>query len=81
MHTWNIPNFREAASFLYNVLNIACLKVHGMISHNGGFYSNDASSPKKSWFQKPFGYMKRLHIIIAIDYNLLCIKLNYGFHY
>ena len=36
------------------------------ISQNGDFYSNDASSPKKSWFQilvklvQTFGYKKRL---------------------
>ncbi len=27
------------------------LKVHGPISQNGDIYSNDASSPKRSWFQ------------------------------
>ena len=43
-------------------------KVHGPISKNGFFYSNDASSPKKSWFQisiksiKPFGHMTKLRI-------------------
>ena len=42
-------------------------------------YSNDAPSPKKSWFQilvksvEPFGYKKRL----CRAYTLLC-KLNYG---
>ncbi len=39
---------------------VQTLKVPGPISQNGNFYSNDASSPKKSWFQiagksvKPF---------------------------
>ena len=45
------------------------LKIHGPICQNGVFYTNDASSSKKSWFQfsvksvKPFGYAKRLHIL------------------
>ncbi len=30
---------------------VTMLKVHGPISQNGDFYSNDAFSPKKSWFQ------------------------------
>ncbi len=44
------------------------LKGNGPISQNVDFYSNDESSPKKSWFQisvksvKPFWYMKRLRI-------------------
>ena len=49
------------------------LKVPGPISQNGVFYSNDASSPKKYWFQisvksvRTFGYnlnnKKRLCIL------------------
>ncbi len=45
------------------------LKVPGPISQNGNFYSNDASSPKISWFQisfksvQPFGHKKRLSIL------------------
>ncbi len=45
------------------------LKVPGPISQNGEFYSNDAPSPKKSWFKLsfksviPFGYNKRLCIL------------------
>ena len=41
----------------------------GPFSQNGDIYSNDASSPKKSWFQipvksvKPFGHKKRLRIL------------------
>ena len=44
------------------------------------FYSNDGSSPKKSWFHisvksvKPFWYKKKLRIF-SIAYTLLC-KLN-----
>ena len=51
------------------------LKVHGPISQNGVFYSNDATSPKKSWFQisiqsiKQFGRMMRL-AYIANAYTL-----------
>ena len=56
------------------------LKVPGPISQNiGDFYSIDASSPKKSWFQisgklvKPFGYKKRLRILqLPIPY---CVRL------
>ncbi len=45
------------------------LKMPGPISQNGIFLSNDASSPKISWFQisfklvKPFGHKKRLRIL------------------
>ena len=61
--------------------HISCaLKVPGPISQNGNFYSNDASSPKKSWFQisvksvKPFRYKKRLHILqVPIPY---CVSLK-----
>ncbi len=55
------------------------LKVPGLISQNGDFYSNDASAPKKSWFQisvksvKRFGYKKRLCILqLPIPY---CVGL------
>ncbi len=55
------------------------LKMPGPISQNGVFYSNDASSLKKSWFQisiksiKPFGRMMRLCILqLPIPY---CISL------
>ncbi len=51
----------------------------GPISQNGNFYSNDASSPKMSWFQisfksvKPFGHNKRLRIMqLPIPY---CVSL------
>ena len=56
--------------------NITMLKVLCPISQNGDFYSEDASSCNKSWFQisfesvNPFWYIKRLHII-AIAYTLL----------
>ncbi len=51
------------------VFTIYLLKVPGPIFQNGNFYSNDASSPKISWFQisfksvKPFGQKKRLRIL------------------
>ncbi len=56
----------------YNV----ALKVHGPISKDGIFSSNDASSLKKSLFQisvksvKPFGCMKRLRM------NCNCLYLT-----
>ena len=64
-----------------------CLKVPDPISQNVNFYSNDASSPKISWFQisfksvKPFGHKKRLRILQLpiLPYTLLC-KFNYGYH-
>ncbi len=61
------------------------LKVPGAISQNGDFYSNDASPPKKSWFQisvksvKRFGYKKRL-CILQLPINTLLCKPNYGYH-
>ncbi len=52
---------------VFNVIYIYIhLKVPGPISQNVYFYSNDASPPKKSWFQisvKRFGYKKRLCIL------------------
>ena len=45
------------------------LKVPGPICQNKDFYSNDASSPNKSWLQisvksvTPLGHKKRLHIL------------------
>ncbi len=55
------------------------LKMPGPISQNGNFYSNDASSPKVSWFQisfksvEPFGHKKRLRILqLTIPY---CVSL------
>ena len=61
------------------------LKVPGPISQNGDIYSNDASLPKKSWFQisvksvKPFGRMKRLRILqLPIPYcvNLIMVSIT-----
>ncbi len=56
------------------------LIVSGPISQNGDIYSNDASSPKKSWFQisvksvKLFGCKKRLRILqLPIPY---CVNLS-----
>ncbi len=56
-----------------------CLKVHGLISQNGVFYSNDVLSTKKSWFQisiksiEPFGHMKRLRTVqLPVPY---CVSL------
>ncbi len=64
-------------SFQFNPATV--LKVPGPISQNGDFYSNDASSAKKSWFQssvksvKPFGYKKRLRTLqLHIPY---CVSL------
>ncbi len=46
----------------YNMLLVSedpfPLKVLGPISQNENFYSNDASSPKKSWFQISFKSVK-----------------------
>ena len=59
------------------------LKVPGPISQNEDFYSNDASSPKKSWFQisvksvKRFGYKKILCIVqLPILYCLSLIMVT-----
>ena len=58
---------------------IVLLKLPGPIFQNGDFYSNDASSPKKSWFQisvksvNPSGYKKRLGILqLPIPY---CVSI------
>ena len=67
-----------------NAPKITCLKVLSPIPQNGVFYLNDATSPKKSWYQisvktvKPFRNARRLCIIEAA-YTLVC-KLNYGYH-
>ncbi len=53
----------------------------GLIFQKGNFYSNDASSPKISWFQilfksvKPFGYKKRLHILQLPIPLAYCVSL------
>ncbi len=59
------------------------LKVPGLISQNGIFYSNDASSPKKSWLQisvksvKPFRHKKRLRILqLPIPYFVSLIMVT-----
>ena len=57
------------------------LKMPGPISQNGNFYSNDASSPKLSWFQisfksvKPFGHKKRLRILQWPIHVPYCVRL------
>ncbi len=63
------------------------LKVPGPISQNGDTYSNDASSPKKSWFQipfqsvKPFGCKKRLCILqLPIPYCISLIMVTITSH-
>ncbi len=66
-----LPLFRyqNHATSLRQDISIQCLKVPGPISQNGDIYSNDASSPKKSWFQipvksiKPIGCKKRMRIL------------------
>ncbi len=67
-------------------LNIQ-LKVSGPISQNGNFYSNDASSPKKSWFQisvksvEPFWCKKRLRIFqLPIPYCVSLIMVTITSH-
>ncbi len=63
------------------------LKMHGPISQNGNFYSNDESSPKISWFQisfksvKPFGHNKRLRILqLPIPYRVSLIMVTITSH-
>ncbi len=59
------------------------LKLLGLISQNGEFYSKDASSPKKSWFQISIDQTVLAQeeiTYIAIPYNTLLFKLNYGYH-
>ncbi len=63
------------------------LKVPDLISQNGDFYSNDASPPKKSWFQisvksvKQFGYVKRLCILqLPIPYCVSLITVTITSH-
>ena len=57
-----------------------CLKVPGQISQTGDFYSNDASSPKKSRFQiksvKPFGYRKSLQLPIPYRLSLMMVTIS-----
>ncbi len=59
----------------------------GPISQNGNSYSNDASSPKVSWFQisfqsvKPFGHKKRLRILqLPIPYCVSLIMVTITSH-
>ncbi len=63
------------------------LKMPGPISQNGNFYSNDASSPKISWFQisfesvLPFGHKKRLSILQwSIPYCVSLIMVTITSH-
>ena len=64
----------------HNIVRIQKLKVPGPISQNGDIYSNDALSPKKSWFQisvkavKPFGCKKRLCIL---QLQILCYCISH----
>ncbi len=66
---------------------ILLLKMPGPISQNGIFYSNDASSPKISWFQisfksvEPFGHKKRLRISqLPIPYCVSLIMVTITSH-
>ncbi len=59
----------------------------GPISQDGDFYSNDVSSPKKSWFQisvisvKWFGYKMRLCILqLPIPYCISQIMVTITSH-
>ncbi len=63
------------------------LKVPDPISQNGDFYSNDASSPMKSWFQisgksvEPFRHKKRLRILqLPIPPFLMLIMVTITSH-
>ncbi len=67
------------------VINL--LKMPGPISQNGNFFSNDASSPKISWFQisfksvQPFGHQKRLRILqLPIPYCVSLIMVTITSH-
>ena len=71
--TYSVITYPEMnfAKYKYNAPYMYYLKVPGQISQNGDFYSNNASSPKKSWFQisgkslKPFGYKKNTYFATA----------------
>ncbi len=58
-------NYESAGSRDQWFISLYFLKMLGPISQNGNFYSDDASSPKISWFQisfksvQRFGYKKR----------------------
>ncbi len=59
----------------------------GPIAQSGHFYSNDASSPKISWYQisfesgKPFGHKKRLRILqLPIPYCVSLIMVTITSH-
>ncbi len=63
------------------------LKMPGPISQNGIFYSNDASSPKLSWFQisfksvKQFGHKKRLRFLqLPMPYCVSLIMVTITSH-
>ncbi len=69
------------------IWQVHILKVPGRISQNGDFYSNDASPPKKCWFQisvksvKWFRYKKRLCILqLPIPYCLSLIMVTITSH-
>ncbi len=72
-------SMKNPLSNLANEIQMCNIKDPGPISQNGNSYSNDASSPKVSWFQisfqsvKPFGHKKRLRILqLPIPY---CVSL------
>ncbi len=72
---------------IYVDVDIKLLKMPGLISQNGNFYSNDASSPKISWFQislkslRPFGHKKRLRILqLPIPYCVSLIMVTITSH-
>ncbi len=67
--------------------NILSLKMPSPISQNGNLYSNDASSPKISWFQISFksvkllGHKKRLRILLLrIPYCVSLIMVTITSH-
>ena len=61
------------------------LQVYGLISQNGFFYSNDASSPRNLGFKFQFNRSNNLDTcrdsIYTCLYILLCKLLNYRFIY
>ncbi len=72
---------------LFSWWNCTALKVPGLISQNGDFYSNDASLPKKSCFKisvksvQPFGYKKRLRILqLPIPFYVRIIMVTITSH-
>ena len=80
--------FPLAGEFCENIQIISSYTILKVpISQIEDFYSNDASSPKKSWFKisvksvKPFGHKKRLHILqLPIPYCVSLIMVTITSH-